>query len=79
MADINRISVDAERCAGCLLCCLACSFFNTKEGIFSLSRSMISVKPNEGEAQFHVEFLEECVGCGICVDYCYFGALTLAA
>ena len=72
----SLIQVKAENCAGCLRCSLACSFYNTKDRVFSLAESQIVVTPDEGQAWFQVEFREGCTSCGICIEHCDFGALT---
>lgn len=62
-------------CSGCLLCSLICSFYNTPERAFNLSKSMIKVKPGGNNGRAEVEISENCIGCNICVAYCYFGVL----
>jgi len=71
----NIIVPDTTRCAGCLTCMLRCSF--RFEDMFKLSAARIKVKklvnqPNE----FGIIFTPECDGCGICVRYCPYEALT---
>ncbi len=65
-----------ENCSGCRLCALACSFFISPERAFSLSKSQIRVARTDGENRFKVGLLEDCLGCGICVDYCHYGVLS---
>lgn len=65
-----------ENCSGCLRCALACSFFNTKERVFSLSKANINIEKINGENKFKVSFTGNCLGCGICTDYCHYGVLT---
>lgn len=65
-----------ENCSGCHLCALACSFFISPERAFSLSKSQIRVERTDGENRFKVDLLEDCLGCGICVDYCHYGVLS---
>ncbi len=72
----SPIKVKAVNCSGCLRCALACSFYNTKERVFSFAESQIVVRPDENDAWFNIEFREDCIACGICVDHCDFGALT---
>ncbi|MBU1053918.1 MAG: 4Fe-4S binding protein [Proteobacteria bacterium] len=69
------IQVKTENCSGCMRCCLACSFYNTMERVFSLAESQIVVTPDESNAWFSIDFREDCLGCGICVEHCDFGAL----
>jgi carbon-monoxide dehydrogenase iron sulfur subunit len=73
MSNIEVIA--EENCAGCLRCALACSFFNTEKRVFSLSKSNIKINRVNGENKFKVDFTENCLGCGICTDYCHFGVL----
>ena len=75
MVNVSGISVTAENCSGCLLCCLACSFFTSPERVFNLSRSMIKVRRAQ-DRRFRIEFSEDCTACGICVDYCHYGVLS---
>ncbi len=67
--------VNMDNCSGCLLCSLACSFFNTPERSFNLSKSEIRVRRAKGRNRFEVEFSDACSGCETCVDYCHFGVL----
>ena len=72
----TEILVDPEHCSGCLRCALACSFFTSPEREFNLSQSKITVVPGWEQGQFEIRLSEECTGCGICVKYCEFGALS---
>ncbi len=67
---------NAGNCAGCLLCALSCSFENSPEHEFNLSRSCVKVTP-QTEGGFKIEFTPECIDCGICAGYCYYDVLTL--
>lgn len=77
MAGPQRIVIKAENCSGCLLCSLACSFFTTTERAFSPSKAQIVVRPGSAETWFTVDLLPDCDGCGICVKYCAFDALSI--
>lgn len=70
--------VAEENCSGCLICALACSFFNTPERVFNPSRAYIQVERKSGENEFRVRFQPECLHCGICKDYCPYGVLGAA-
>jgi ferredoxin len=63
-----------EQCAGCLLCSLACSYYNSADHTFNLSQSMIQVG-REDDGGFHVTFSDECLECGLCVENCHYGVL----
>ena len=68
--------VAEENCAGCLLCTLACSFFNTPERVFNPSLAHITVERKEGQNTFGVSFTEDCIDCGTCAEYCQFGVIS---
>ncbi len=68
---VTDISIHAERCTGCKNCQLACSFVNT--GVFDPSSANISIQSAEDTQA--VSFLETCLGCGVCADFCVYGAL----
>ncbi len=73
MVDI----VNMDNCSGCLLCSLACSFFNTPQKVFNLSKSMIRVKPGNG-GRFEIGISADCTDCGICEKYCHYGVLGVS-
>ena len=66
----------AERCVGCRLCQLICSYIRFK--VFNPSRALIRVSPDERRGTFAVAFLPECTGCGACTKYCPNQALIKA-
>ncbi len=66
-----KIQVTTERCTGCLLCQLACSELYTR--VFNPSAARIRVDVSGVDCS--IRFTEECNDCGICVDYCFYGAL----
>ncbi len=68
----HGIKVDVEKCSGCLRCELGCSDAHTKS--FNPSKSRIQVTMNERDR--YIRFTNDCVWCGICVDHCFYGALT---
>jgi len=70
-----KISVFAEKCSGCLLCALVCSFYRGEQDDFKLSQSRIQIRRVTGKLMFTVDFQESCDGCGLCVDYCLNGAI----
>jgi ferredoxin len=67
-----RIDVATERCSGCLRCELGCSDAHTK----SFNPSMARIQVTMTERGCHVRFTQDCVWCGICVDHCFYGALS---
>ncbi len=68
--------VNIDNCSGCLRCSLACSFHNSPEQAFSLSRSLIKVEPLANDGRTGIRILEGCLECGVCVDHCHYGVLA---
>lgn len=65
----------AERCTGCLICQLRCSFRFVKE--FNPSRSVIVIDRLGGEGnEYAIAFTPQCDNCGICARFCPYEALT---
>lgn len=75
MAEIKAIN--EKNCSGCLRCALACSFFNTPEREFNLSKSKIKIERVGGQNRFKVIIEEDCTVCGTCIDYCDYGVLEM--
>ena len=74
-SERRETRVDAERCAGCLMCQLRCSYRFT--GAFNLAESRIEIlRRPEGKREFTVAFREGCDQCGLCANHCTYGALT---
>lgn len=67
------MSVPSGGCSGCLMCLLACSYFN--EEVFSLAKARLRISRNEDGTGFSVAFLPNCIKCGHCADYCHWGAI----
>ena len=73
----REISVAPERCAGCLMCQMRCSYRLTKA--FNPSRSQVEIlrRPEaQGKREFAIVFREGCDQCGLCATHCTYGALT---
>jgi ferredoxin len=73
--QLPEIKVDVGRCAGCLLCELRCSLrfekaFNPIKAAIRVRRQVNS--PNE----YSISFTDKCDRCGLCVQFCLYGALT---
>ena len=66
-----QIQISLERCTGCLRCALACSDLFTGRFNPLLSRVQVVVS----DADWSIEFNEDCNECGICVDHCFYGAM----
>lgn len=75
LAKTYEIVTLEEKCAGCLMCQMRCSYRFTKT--FNPSRSQIEIlRQPEGKKEFSITFLEECDQCGLCVVHCTYGALS---
>ena len=73
MAKLNKknISVDAEKCTGCLICQMICSF--TYTGRFNPAKARIVIDHDRKQ----IRFTDECVeNCHLCTRYCVYGAIT---
>ncbi len=68
-----EISIDLDRCTGCLNCQLICSF--TYHKIFNPDLAQLKIGRGLDDEK-GAAFTNECVGCFVCVDYCVYGALT---
>ncbi len=62
-----------ERCNGCQICQLICSFVHEK--VFNPTKAAIRIERLGGKTEFGISFTPECDHCGICADYCLYGAL----
>ena len=68
-----KIDVHREKCTGCIICQLECSF--VKLGVFNPAESRILIYRIDDDPQ--IEFTDECDNCGICARLCPYGALVL--
>lgn len=66
-----EIQIATERCTGCLRCELACSDLYWKS--FTPSAARIRVIISDGDCSIVLN--EDCNGCGICVDHCFYDAV----
>jgi len=64
-----------EKCSGCGLCQLVCSFFQSPAKQFQPSAAYIHPHRINGANRFEVRILPECVQCGLCASYCEYGVL----
>lgn len=73
----KKISVDLDKCVGCLRCELACSAAYTRK-YNPLQHGDGSEGPRlriNRTHRTHIEFKPNCPDCDICVRACFFGAL----
>jgi ferredoxin len=66
------IATDSKKCTGCLMCALRCSLRYT--GAFNPLKARIRINKTNGNNE--ISFAEECTKCGLCAQYCIYGALT---
>ena len=72
----DKIRTIPEMCSGCLMCQLACSFAFTQS--YNPVEARILIKEGDDDiAPFRISFAEECNNCGLCVKYCFYGALKI--
>lgn len=71
MVESKKVRVHPENCVGCLTCQLACSFTYTDRFNPLEARIIVEWSP-EGSK---IVFTDECTDCGICAEYCFYGAL----
>lgn len=74
------IVVEETKCRSCFICQLVCSL--RFEGAFNPSKAAIGILPvmkSDGDVDIRISFDDTCDGCGLCVRYCPFGALTRGA
>ena len=72
-----RFQIDQDRCTGCLLCALACSFIKTST--FGLSDSLVRIGRDLARGsheRYSITFDGGCDGCGFCVRYCNYDAIV---
>lgn len=64
----KSVAAIPERCVGCKLCQLICSYVTFR--VFNPSRSHLTIKADEKRGLFDIVFLPECTDCGACIKYC---------
>ena len=71
---MKKIESQVEKCTGCIICQFQCSFQYHKEFNPSKARIKIEKSPHDIHS---ISFTNECTNCGICVQFCAYGALQL--
>ena len=74
-ATTEKIQANSEACSGCQMCQLICSFAWARS--FSPAQSYILIEELEDEIPYRISFTDDCRDCGLCVKYCFYGALKL--
>ena len=71
----RRIVANDEKCNGCLICQLCCSY--RFEKAFNISKAAIKVdRFAKGGNDFFIFFTDKCDVCGICARHCPYDALS---
>ncbi|MFC2003208.1 hypothetical protein ACFLV4_04615 [Chloroflexota bacterium] len=70
------ILVKPERCTGCRVCQMECSFRYHKVFNPALANIMILETPENG-ISYLIKYKDECRNCGTCAKTCAFGALEI--
>ncbi|TFG23626.1 MAG: hypothetical protein EU529_06705 [Promethearchaeota archaeon] len=71
---LYEIIVHEDKCTGCLICQLNCSYVHKQ--IFSPSEAFIQIS-NQYSLTPKILFLEGCTHCNQCAQHCLYGALEL--
>ncbi|MHB1420177.1 MAG: 4Fe-4S dicluster domain-containing protein [Bacillota bacterium] len=66
---------EEEKCTGCKICQLICSWTNHKT--FNPRKAYIQVIVDEKRARFSLAAAQECTECKACIAYCPNGALKI--
>ncbi|MFX0021914.1 MAG: 4Fe-4S dicluster domain-containing protein [Candidatus Hermodarchaeota archaeon] len=69
-----EIKINEEKCTGCIICNLWCSYTHYK--IFDPSKSNIKIE-NSHSLNPKIIFLDSCTNCGQCANHCLYGALLI--
>ncbi|MFX1380202.1 MAG: 4Fe-4S dicluster domain-containing protein [Promethearchaeota archaeon] len=69
-----QIKINEERCTGCIICKLWCSFSHYK--IFNPSRANLEIEERYSLTP-RIIFLDTCTNCGKCAQHCLYGALKI--
>ncbi|HEX59559.1 MAG TPA: hypothetical protein ENF26_05380 [Methanomicrobia archaeon] len=72
-SDELEVIVRPENCVGCRICQLRCSLAHA--GIFAPTKARIVVQRDFRRHGFSISFKDDCVRCGLCADFCVYGAL----
>jgi Fe-S-cluster-containing dehydrogenase component len=74
-AMTDKIQTIPEICSGCRICQLACSSAWARS--YNPAQARILIDDTEATKPVSITFTDECNDCGICVKYCFYGALKL--
>ncbi len=63
-----------QRCAKCLACQMICSLIH--KGVVNPLEAYIKIRWI-GDVETGIEFTDECTNCGVCAEFCQYGALEV--
>ena len=70
------VNIKPEKCTGCRVCQLECSFRSHK--VFNPALANIKImETSNGALSYTIEYTTDCTDCLTCVKACAFGALTV--
>lgn len=69
-----EIKIDEEKCTGCIICKLWCSYTHYK--VFDPSRANVEIEDRYCLTP-KITFLDTCTNCGQCASHCLYGALII--
>ena len=70
----KKIVIHEDKCTGCIICQLICSFLNKRQ--FNPSLAHIRIKNQYGLIP-KITFLDSCTKCLQCANHCLYGALEI--
>jgi len=71
---VYEILIHPEKCVGCRICQLSCSFLFYGKYLPTFSKIKLR---NIYELMPKIEFSEDCIKCGHCARHCLYGALEI--
>lgn len=71
---VYEILIHPEKCVGCRICQLSCSFLYIGKYLPAFSRIKLH---DIYELTPKIEFSEDCIKCGHCARHCLYGALEI--
>lgn len=69
-----EIIINEEKCTGCRICQLICSYLY--QGIYAPAKAHVQIS-DVYEMKPKIKFLETCTQCGQCAQHCLYGALKI--
>ncbi|MHA2391186.1 MAG: hypothetical protein ACXAEX_04390 [Promethearchaeota archaeon] len=74
--NLIKMETNEEKCSGCIICRLWCSYTHHK--VFNPSKANLKIEDQYGLTP-KITFENECSQCGECARHCLYGALIIRA